>query len=80
MNYLRRSDLTACNDCKTKQLSASNFLNNFVCGLDNNDINPKVKDSYISISSDEDEINSLTNSSVNLDASDDGELSLEIDG
>ena len=46
--------------------------------LDKNDINPKVKDSYISISSDEDERSSLTNSSINLDASDDGDLSLAI--
>jgi hypothetical protein len=43
-------------------------------------MNPKVKHSYISISSDEDERHSLTNSSVNLDASDHGDSSLETDG
>ena len=58
------------------EFSTSRKSNSF---LDNHDINPKVKDSYISISSDEDERNSLTNSSINLDASDDGDLSLAVD-
>lgn len=52
--------------------------------LDNNSIIPNAnhRSSYISISSDEEERSSLTNSSVNLDdASDDNvDLSLEIDG
>ena len=58
------------------EFSTSRKSNSF---LDNHDINPKVKDSYISISSDEDERNSLTNSSINLDASDDGDLLLAVD-
>lgn len=47
---------------------------------DDDDVIPTVSHSYISISSDEDERNSLTTSSVNLDASDHGDLSFEING
>lgn len=67
---------TSLNDaCVHNKLSTSRRSNSFL----DDDMNPKVKHSYISISSDEDERHSLTNSSVNLDASDHGDSSLETD-
>ena len=60
-----------------------NFLSNTTaisCIDDDDALMPRASRSYISISSDEDERSSLTTSSVNLDASDHGDLSFEING
>ncbi|CAB3991749.1 Hypothetical predicted protein [Paramuricea clavata] len=66
---------TSLNDARVhNEFSTSRKSNSFL----DNDMNPKVKHSYISISSDEDERHSFTNSnsSDNLDASDHGDSSL----